>query len=433
MSGGRNRSRNRSGTGRYRLRHVFLFFLAALVLASCSKNEPEPDQLSGVLKIAVMGKFSYYESVGKILPLHFPNVAFEILDVATGTPEQVADEIDALKPDIVAFLSPDFYIPMLERGSLLELDARIKQDAFDLEQMHAPIVQFLKDIGGGRVFGLAPVFTSNALFYNIELFDRYGVPYPTDGMSWEELYQLAARFPIGDTDTSVFGFQYKGTISDQLSLLARAEHLSYYDASLEHLQFNTEPWRQLFQSVLDWNKKGIVDTSTADSFIGGRAAMTLGDTSYLSTLREKGSGMKWSLVTVPSYSQDRGINHAISLNIIYSIHAQAASPDLAWQILKFINSDDMAKLQFQSLSAKTAYSKERDGVSLEPFYRLNIDTFGTYEYMRRREIHSKIASKLNQLINQKADAALKGTLSPSEALEQIQTEGQLLLLSTKTP
>lgn len=433
MNGGRSSSRKRSGTERSSLRPVLLFFLAALFLASCSKSEPKPDQLSGVLKIAVMSSFSYYGTAGKILPLHFPNIAFEILNVKLSTPEQVADEIDALRPDIIAFTRHDEYISMLERGSLLGLDVRIKQDRLDLKQMNASIVQLLKELGGGRLFGLAPVFDSTALFYNIDLFNQYGVPYPTDRMSWEELYSLAARFPVGQADTNIFGFQYSGTIASQLSLLAQAEHLSYYDASLEHLQFNTEPWRRLFQSVLDWNKKGIVDMGAADSFIGGNAAMTLGDTSYLTKLKERARDMKWSLVTVPAYSQNRAINQAIRLNLIYSIHAQAASPDLAWEVLKFVNSDDLAKLQTQYLSVKTVYSKERDGVSLEPFYSLDIDTFGTFENIRRREVHSKVASGLIKLINEKAEAALKGSLSPLEALEQIQTEGQLLLRSAKAP
>jgi hypothetical protein len=40
---------------------------------------------------------------------------------------------------------------------------------------------------------------------------------------------------------------------------------------------------------------------------------------------------------------------------------------------------------------------------------------------------------LNKLVNQKTEAVMKGTLTPNEALEQIQNEGQLLLRSAKAP
>lgn len=420
-----------------RMKSIRLFCIlifATLVLASCSKDDPEPDKLSGVLKIAVMNQFGYYGTAGKILPLHFPNVAFEVVGVKRGTPDEIIEQIDQLKPDIVMYDMLNIYVKMLEQGSLLDLGSRIKQDSFDLEQIHTPIIRFLKEVSGGSLFGLAPVFNSNAIFYNIDLFNKFGIPYPTDQMSWEELYRLAARFPTGEGDTKVFGFRYNGTISSQLALFAQAEHLSYFDASMKNLQMNTEPMRRLFQSIMDWNKKGIVDTNATDLFMAGKAAMTLGSNSYITTLQEKANGMNWSIVTRPSFSQDRGINYSISLNDIYSIHAKAASPDLAWQILKFVNGDAVAQLPLQSLSSRVSkYSKEKSGVSLEPFYRLNIDTFGTYENIRRSELPANHAADLSKLINLKADAVLKGNLLPNEALEQIQTEGQQLLHSAKAP
>ncbi|GIQ71163.1 hypothetical protein XYCOK13_39870 [Xylanibacillus composti] len=49
--------------------------------------------------------------------------------------------------------------------------------------------------GDGRLYGLAPFFQSHAIYYNIDLFDRYGIPYPNDKMTWKEILELASRFP----------------------------------------------------------------------------------------------------------------------------------------------------------------------------------------------------------------------------------------------
>jgi len=416
-----------------RVRRMGLLTGIALVISSCSADTPEPDKLTGTLKIAVMNQFSYYGTAGKILPFHFPNITFEMVDVEHGSPDQIAEQIDELKPDIVTFFTPTDYVTMLERGSLLDLSSRIKRDQFDLDPMHPQVVRFLKEISGGGTFGLAPVFNSTALYYNIDLFNQYGVPYPIDRMSWEELYQLAARFPSGEGNTKVYGFRYYGGINSQLAMVANAEHLSYFDASMENLQMTTDSWRRLFQSVMDWNKKGVVDTNITDLFIEGRAAMTLGTPEYISVLKEKGKAINWSIVTTPSNSKDRESNRSIGLNDIYTIHAKAASPDLAWEVLKFVNGDDTAKLQFRSLSTRTSYSREREGVSLEPFYKLNIDMFGTFESLRRRGLPVDFSNSLNKLVNQKTEAVMKGTLTPNEALEQIQNEGQLLLRSAKAP
>lgn len=412
---------------------ICLFLLVAIVVSSCSAYTPKPEKLTGTLKIAVMNQNSYYETVGKILPLHFQNINFEVVKVQPGAPDRISEQIDELKPDIITFLTPVYYVTMLERDSLLDLSSLIKRDHFDLDQMYPPVIRFLKEISGGGIFGLTPIFNSTAIFYNIDLFNKYGVPYPTDRMSWEELYQLAARFPAGEEDTRIYGFRYYGNISSQLSLLTQAEHLSYFDSSMENLQMNTAPWRRLFQSVVDWNKKGVVYTNANDIFVEGKAAMTLGDPSYISVLKEKGNNVNWGIVTTPSNSQDREVNHAISLNDIYSINAKANSPTLAWEILKFVNGGDVAKIQFKSLSTRMFYSKEKAGVSLEPFYRLNMDSFGTYESIRRRAVPENFVGGLFKLIDLKAEAAIKEELPPEKALEQIQAEGQLLLMSSKAP
>ncbi|MDG0873339.1 extracellular solute-binding protein [Paenibacillus thiaminolyticus] len=46
------------------------------------------------------------------------------------------------------------------------------------------------------MYGLSPTFVSSAVYYNKDLFEQYGVTPPQDKMTWEQLLDLAARFPV---------------------------------------------------------------------------------------------------------------------------------------------------------------------------------------------------------------------------------------------
>ncbi|MCD9025964.1 hypothetical protein [Cohnella silvisoli] len=55
--------------------------------------------------------------------------------------------------------------------------------------------------------------------YNKDLFTKYEVPLPEDGMSWDSLLQLAARFPTsGTSEERIYGIKTNPYIYDLFHL-----------------------------------------------------------------------------------------------------------------------------------------------------------------------------------------------------------------------
>jgi len=71
------------------------------------------------------------------------------------------------------------------------------------------------------LYGLPKYLNAVVMFYNKDLFDRFGVPYPKDGMTWDEVYDIAVRMT-----RTVDGAKYRGMaffynnmfVENQLSL-----------------------------------------------------------------------------------------------------------------------------------------------------------------------------------------------------------------------
>ena len=51
----------------------------------------------------------------------------------------------------------------------------------------------------GKLYGLPSDFSTIALVYNKDMFDKYGVPYPDDTWDWDKFLWAAKKF-TKDTD-----------------------------------------------------------------------------------------------------------------------------------------------------------------------------------------------------------------------------------------
>src|SRR5690606_22109022 len=128
-----------------------------------------------------------------------PNIEVEVVSTQNLRPgpeddyqEMLTKFIEDEQPDILMIDSSQ-YEEFARDGKIASLEPYITKDKFDLEGLVPGMIDFMKEKGGGEVYGLSPQFYSQAVYYNKDMFDQYNIEYPTDKMSWEGLLQLAQR------------------------------------------------------------------------------------------------------------------------------------------------------------------------------------------------------------------------------------------------
>ncbi len=75
-----------------------------------------------------------------------------------------------------------FFSGLVTKGALMDLTPLIKKDNVDLSQYYPQLVQNWSY--EGKQYGVPKDWDTIAVFYNKDIFDKAGVPYPTDKMSW---------------------------------------------------------------------------------------------------------------------------------------------------------------------------------------------------------------------------------------------------------
>ena len=214
---------------------------------------------------------------------------------------------------------------------LAPLDPLISEHNLDMSDFAPAIIEGLKALGNDQLYALTPTFSSTALVYNRAIFDKYGVGYPEDGMTWDEMFELAQRVTGGEGDEQTFGFSFQRFYYmdpiRSLSIYVAPLGLSVLDESGERMTVNNESWANAWRKMAEWYKSGVFpkepDYSNReltgpfdyDAFLSGKLAMTLMDYMELDQLinANQNAGqiegyeyIDWDVVTMPVHPEAPG-------------------------------------------------------------------------------------------------------------------------------
>ncbi len=93
----------------------------------------------------------------------------------------------------------------MENDLLLKLDDFIAEDdAIDLASYYEGVVNLYNS--NGVQYALPKDHDTIALLYNKAIFDKYGVDYPTDDWTWDDLQAAAATITEAGADEGVYGY-----------------------------------------------------------------------------------------------------------------------------------------------------------------------------------------------------------------------------------
>lgn len=422
-------------------------FCLTIGLIGCSERNADTSP-QGTLRFLYSSEDNFYYNFGDVLAVKFPDVQVEIIPTAGLSGPTYTQDYEQLireqQPDLLMIYNQNQYRLWADNGLLLDLSPYARRKSFDLDAFSPAVLDLLKTNNESKLFGLAPSLNSSALYYNKDLFDQYGVPYPVNRMSWDETLQLARRFPVDpDPDKRIYGFHAKYTTPfDIVTYMTDTEDISYLSSDGKTVTFHTPVWEKRFKQVVDGFRSGHLyyyykdgkpisygpeETRQMDLFSAKRAAMMLSNTDQMFRLQQQGvTDMNWDIVTVPVDPANPDMATYLHASPIYAIAAGAENPELAWKFIAYFNSEEAAKVSQKIdnvLSTRTAFQQTKDGRDLEPFYAL-----------KRRPVDLTAVppvpagfSELRNLQIRIIHEAVTGAKTAEEALQSLQTEGQALL------
>jgi multiple sugar transport system substrate-binding protein len=135
--------------------------------------------------------------IGNSLRAAFPNV--KIKYATWDYPVRYDELMNAGVVPALILDNPNRIDPELEpRGLVGDLTPLIVQSGIDLSQINQGAVEFVKSRSDGGIYGVPVFINDHVMFYNKKIFDKFGVRYPTVGMTYNKIYKLAKKLTVQD-------------------------------------------------------------------------------------------------------------------------------------------------------------------------------------------------------------------------------------------
>lgn len=279
-------------------------------------------------------------------PIHakYPNVTIErITPAATTTPEEV---LSTHVPDII-FGSVQQRV--IRTGVYQDLRELIQKHDFDESRLKPIGYDYIKDITKGKgdaVLALPFNINQHVLYYNKDIFDKFGVPYPTEKqLTWDEAVELGTKLTRTEN-----GVNYIGLVVDNLTGLSKSLGIPYLDRETGQAALDTPEWLRVFElqkKILEipgyvtpdgtWNWTR--DHFMKDQNIAIRVSWLANMVGPLEELRQQGVEFNWDIAPAPNFSDRLGHTREAQIHSI-AINSQSPHQDEAFQVIAEILSDE---------------------------------------------------------------------------------------------
>ncbi|HZG78749.1 MAG TPA: extracellular solute-binding protein [Paenibacillus sp.] len=453
--------------------------LSLSALAACSPKEAQTDDTERVLRIATLQGFGsddqwFRQQFTELFEFANPNVKIEIIPAVDNSmyqyrtepmkPEDQPDPMEEMKklmqgdnpPDLV-MLDLNSLSELVNENLLMPLDPFITADKFDTTKIVPTVLDGIKESApDGKLYALAPLFSSSALFYNKKMFTDAGVAFPTDGMTWDQVFELARQLSGGEGENQKYGFSFStyqgGDSFYEMSMYTQPLELSYYDQTGDKMAVDSDSWENVWKKIVDLRKQKIIPGPPNyeqmpmkepgpfdwDNFLSGRVAMSISSYYYINELinankqaetNDKLEPIDWDVVTLPTHEQAPGIGGQIYMDGMMGINAKAQNDEDAWEFLKFVNGDDWARLKSRSQSTLVSnkdYLQPKEGLNynIGAFYQLKPAPIQDEMEIYRKYPNIYMVQSIGQ---QKFQEVLEGKKEVRQALKEWQTEGDAML------
>jgi ABC-type sugar transport system, periplasmic component len=281
----------------------------------------------------------------------YPNITVKWVDV----PEDV--EIEPLItqgsiPDIIITSTSGATSTYKDLDLPEDLTALIQKHNFDLNRLKPVVRDAIQTYSGEGQFTVLPLSINlPILYYNKDIFDKFGVPYPSDEQSsWEDIVALAKQLTKDDGGTHYTGIDFANAtdLSSQLDA-------TILDPATGKPDVTNDKWVKLFSLWKEiYDIPGYVDAEQRYQyandddifFVDKTLAMLPHNVAQvvppLQEIYDKNGSvdLNWDIAPYPAFDEATGTNKVVNVHSML-LTKSSKHKDEAFEVMSYILSDEV--------------------------------------------------------------------------------------------
>ncbi|MCB0031253.1 MAG: sugar ABC transporter substrate-binding protein [Anaerolineales bacterium] len=345
---------------------ALLSILLLMLSVACSTETPgdnvssdNGEATSSTISFMVFGdpaELAAYQNLVAAFEEQFSTIKVELIHVP-GQGDyrtRLATDFAAGTPADVVLINYRRYAAFAARGVLEPLGPYLENSEIITKEDFYPVA-IAPFHWQGELSCIPQNLSSLVVYYNKQIFDTAGLPYPTDDWTWAEFLATAQTLTLdldGDGAIDQFGLGTEPSIFRLAPFIwQNGGDLVDDPQNPTRLTLDTPEASEAMQWFVDLQVTHHVVPSAEEEaaeesesrFQNGRLAMFLNSRRGVPTYRQI-EGFDWDVAALPQNKQQAGILHADA----YCMAAVAENKELVWQFIEFANSIDGQTIVAQS-------------------------------------------------------------------------------------
>lgn len=283
----------------------------------------------------------------------------------------------------------------------------------------------------GKLYAIPKDFDTNAIFYNKEIFDKAGVAYPEDGMTFEDFAAKCKELKDAGLDEGTFPTainRNSGQTTYYATIAANGGYILNEDTTkagwnLPETIGGIQPWVDLVLDGYSPNLQQMSDTTPDAMFSAGKLAMYLAGNYMIPEFAQTLDISKFDCVSRPTWN---GKHTDIMNGLGYAVNEATENEEEALKFVEWLGGEEAMKIQGQDGKVISARNDAQQ-YYLETYPDLNLGIF--LENMEEKKLFDfcEITSELSTIEKTYLDPVWEGTSTLEEATAKIVEEEQPLL------
>ncbi len=276
-----------------------------------------------------------------------PNIGVEVIDI---TNDEYTEKLTIMLnggTEVDAYVLKDVSEApsLIAKGQIEDLTPYIERDAVDTSGYNGALETVTVD---GFIIGMPVTSDYYVLYYNKDVFDAAGEPYPSDDMTWGEFEEIAKRITYGEGSEKVYGALLHTWNGLVMNWTFQSGEYDIMGPDYTHMK-----WAYEMALRMQNDDKTIMDYATLKTgsihysgpFLTGNIGMLPMTSGFMSVIIPKiadgESSINWGMSVIP-HPDDTPAGYTVGGATPISMNPASEKKDAAWEFIKFMSGEDGA-------------------------------------------------------------------------------------------
>ncbi len=287
----------------------------------------------------------------------------------------------------ISYHDPYKIIEWTHQGLTTDLNPYLARDRQAFAEFFEPLLN-LYAVKGGR-YGIPIDLQVQAFFYREDFFDEAGVPYPREGMTWDDIARISPHLVVQSTDGVISRYAIRFPQFWHWWSILWHHGAAFFDDEINPNRFvgdslemrqGLEYLRSMIHDRRVMSPRTMSGDTATNLVINGQVAMAIGNSLYMQQMVRLGHERPWNVTRLP-YGP-AGNNVAWFNSLGWFITSVAPQPQAAWEVIKYFSSEASMRLSVEMRGTLVPHRRVSQTVWMQQWEypkdrRVFLDAIGT--------------------------------------------------------